>query len=178
MKKKLQSQIGVTLIEIMTTVVIVGILAAMATPFFERGIEQVRFRSQAKNITSMLRTARSMAISEKIPYGVNFDFSRGLIVMFKDSINPGASQYDAGADPIVDVDSVEVNYAGSYTSFTSSSVVFQPNGTASETGDVEIRYSSQKSYKTGQINVLASTGRCKIMYINQDGTTSVDNPQG
>ena len=37
MKKKLQSQIGVTLIEIMTTVVIVGILAAMATPFFEKG---------------------------------------------------------------------------------------------------------------------------------------------
>lgn len=167
MKKKLRSQSGVTLIEILTTVAIVGILAAMASPYFERGIEQVRFRSQTKNITSMLRTARSLAISEKVPHGVDFNFAGGLITLFKDSINPAAEQYDVGADPAIEVDSIATNYAASYTTFTTSSVIFQPNGTASESGDVEIRYSSEESYKTGQVNVLASTGRCKIMFINQ-----------
>lgn len=168
MKKKFLSQTGVTLIEILTTVAIIGVLAAMASPYFERGIEQVRFRSQAKNITSMLRTARSLAISEKVPHGVNFDFAGGTITLFKDSVNVAASQFDIGADPAIQTDSVEANYSGSYTTFTTSAVVFQPNGTASESGDVEIRYISDESYKTSQVNVLASTGRSKIMYINQN----------
>ncbi len=169
MKKKCMSQAGVTLIEILTAVVIVGIMAAMASPYFERGIEQVRFRSQAKNITSMLRTARSLAISEKVPHGVDFNFASGVITLFKDSINPAASQYDIGADPVIATDSIAANYAGSYTTFTTSAIIFQPNGTASESGDIEIRYYSESSYKTGQVNVLASTGRCKIMYIEQNG---------
>lgn len=169
MCRKFKSSSGVTLIEIMTAVVIVGILAAIAGPFFDKAVQQVRFRSQTKNITSMLRTARSLAISEKTPHGVSFDFNSGNIVLFKDSINPASGQYDVGADPAIEVDSVDAGYLGSYTSFSSSSVIFNPNGTASESGDIDIHYYADESYKTSQINVLASTGRCKVMYINQDG---------
>jgi Tfp pilus assembly protein FimT len=152
------------MIEIMTTVVIVGIVAAMASPHFQKGIERIKFRSQSKDVVSMLRTARSNAISEKALYGVNFDFESGAITMFRDDTNLGSNQYDAGGDSIISVDSLNPQeYGWSYSTFTNSAVVFRPNGSASSTGDISLWYSGPSERSESFINVLASTGRAKIV---------------
>jgi len=177
MKAILKSCRGVTMIELMTTVVIVGIVAAMASPHFQKGIDRIKFRSQSKNVVSMLRTARSNAVSEKALYGVAFNFDEGTIVMFRDDANLGSNQFDAGADSVISTDSLpRQEYGWSYSTFTNSTVVFRPNGSASSSGDVSLWYTSPSEYSESFINVLASTGRAKIvsMYHFENSGTEYD----
>ncbi len=166
MRTILKSKRGITLIELMTTVVIVGIVAAMAAPHFQKGIERIKFRSQSKNVVSMLRTARSNAISEKIPYGVTFDFNSGTVTMFRDDANPGSYQYDAGADSVITADSLSAEYSCSSASFPSSTVIFRPNGSASSTGNISLKRTLPSEISESSISVLASTGRTKIVSLD------------
>ncbi|UCD17915.1 MAG: GspH/FimT family pseudopilin [Candidatus Zixiibacteriota bacterium] len=175
MTSKLKSSRGITLVELMATVVIIGIIAAIATPHFQKAIERIRFRSQTKNLVSMLRTARSHAISEKKPYGVAFDFSANTVSLFLDSANLGANTYEPGADSLIAVDTLPPEFMSCYSTFAGSAVVFQPNGSASSTGDINLRAATESEISESQINVLASTGRSKITYIcNMGGYEQVN----
>jgi len=73
MKKLTKSQHGITLIELLSTVVIISIVSAMAVPRFQVAIERVKFRSANRDIVSTMRLARSLAVSDKHQYGVYFD---------------------------------------------------------------------------------------------------------
>ncbi len=75
MFKFLRSKQGFTLIELMTTVVVIGIAAAMVAPGFDRAVKRIEFKAKTKDAVSMFRTARSFAISDKVPYGIYFDNS-------------------------------------------------------------------------------------------------------
>ncbi len=153
------------MIEMMITVVIIGIIAAMAAPYFDRSIQQIRFKTQAKDVLSTLRMARSNAVTEKCQYGVYFDFESQGITAFKDIANPKSFIYDDGLDSVISVDTLNGDFAYLWASFTNSAVVFRPNGTASESGDIFLYSEASESYNWSHLNVLASTGRSKIYYI-------------
>lgn len=176
MMAKIKSRRGITLVELMTTVVIVGIVAAMATPHFERAIDRIKFRSQTKNLVSMLRTARSNAISEKVPYGVAFDFGSNTITMFRDTTNVGSNTYEAGSDSVITADTLGVGYMYCSITFPNSVIVFQPNGSASSSGDIYLHCETAKEISDSQINVLASTGRSKMMYITNSENSYPQEP--
>ncbi|MBN2226069.1 MAG: GspH/FimT family pseudopilin [candidate division Zixibacteria bacterium] len=174
MMAKLTSRRGITLVELMATVVIIGIVAAMATPHFDRAIDRIKFRSQTKNLVSMLRTARSNAIAEKAPYGVVFDFGANTITMFRDSTNIGSNTYEAGSDSVITADTLLVGFSDCSTTFPNSAVVFQPNGSASSSGDVDLHFESIKEASDSRVNVLASTGRSKVMYITNSAVEAME----
>lgn len=67
MKKVLDSRKGFTLVEIMVVVVIIGLLAAMAIPAFQR----VRASSQDKTILNNMRVLGAAADQYFMEYGVN-----------------------------------------------------------------------------------------------------------
>ncbi len=163
--KKLKSFRGITMIEMMITVVIIGIVAAMAAPSFERSIQHIKFKSQTKDVISTLRMIRSNAITEKAQYGVNFDFDKKVITAFKDIAHPLDYIYDLGSDSILSEDTLQGDFTYLWSSFSTSSIVFRPNGTASESGDIYLFTESNESYNWSLLNVLASTGRSKIYYI-------------
>jgi Tfp pilus assembly protein FimT len=149
----------------MTAVVIIGIISALAVPSFEKSFQRIKFRGQAKETVSMLRTARSNAITEKAPYGVHFDGTDYIITMFKDKANLGSATYDMGADSVVSIDSLSSEFVYLYVSFADSTVMFQPNGSASETGVIYMMSYTGNSVNFGVSTILASTGKSKLEYV-------------
>lgn len=155
--KILRNNKGITIIEMMTIVVIIGILSAIAYPQFDASINRLRFRGGAKDIVSKLRLARSKSIAEKRPCGISFNASTGSMITFIDSLNLEDNVYDFG-DPIVKVDSFPTGF-----NITSSfNIVYRPNGSASQTRTFTFTSQHNEITLTGEINILAATGRTKI----------------
>jgi Tfp pilus assembly protein FimT len=166
MMRKLKSIGGMTLAELMAVAVVIGIATSLAAPSFDRAMQRIKFRGETKNILSVLRTARSDAIAEKAPYGVHFNETDFVITLFKDINNPGNFSYEPGADSVIRADSIYDEIVYLYSSFPNSAVIFQPNGSASGTGDIFMMSQDADAINLTHINVLASTGRSKVEYIH------------
>ncbi len=153
---------GITLVELMTIVVLIGIIAAMAMPEFGATMSRLKFRNSARQMLSKLRLARSNAISNKQQFGVHFDQSTRTMTVFQDNINPAAFRFETG-DSAVSVDTLPEDFVAIYPAFGGSDVVYRPNGSASATGNILfIAYTGCEYVNFGIIQVLASTGRTKI----------------
>ncbi len=150
----------------MAVVLIVGIVTSLATPTFDRAVQRIKFRGETKNILSVLRTARSNAITEKAPYGVHFNSGSFVLTMFKDKANLSSFSYDSGADSVVRVDSLPDEVVYLYSSFPTAAIIYQPNGTASGSGDIYMMSDANSIVNFSHLNVLAATGRSKVMYIH------------
>jgi type IV fimbrial biogenesis protein FimT len=170
MKKLTKSQHGITLIELLSTVVIIGIVSAMAVPRFQVAVERVKFRSANRDIVSTMRLARSLAVSDKQQYGVYFDgagwsetYSSGLTyTLFKDLDNPANYSFDAG-DSVIRIDTLPSEFVLLITDITNDAVIFLPNGSAGFTGggNIVTMASTEDLIAILDHNVLASTGRIR-----------------
>ncbi len=151
-------QKGITLIELMITVVIIGIVAAMAVPRFEKAFERIKFRSTNREITSSLRLARSYAVSTKEQHGVYFDSDDLCWTLFKDKVNTGGMVFEPG-DSVIRIDSLPPEFNFLSVDNLTSSIVFKPNGSASGTANVVTMASTPDMVGIHQHNILAATGR-------------------
>ncbi len=172
MLKRLFNKSGFTLIEMMTTVVIVGIVAAMVAPTFDAAIKRNKFKGETKQIVSMLRTARSNAIAEKMPMGLSYDQDENKMIMFKEMSSPSNFRMDWGTDTVkmeMQFDTTQ-GYGGSYLygTFSNEALVFQANGSASESGTIDYSYFNEDVSCYSTISVLASTGRAKVESIHTE----------
>jgi type IV pilus assembly protein PilE len=85
---------GVTLIEVMVVVAIVGLLAAIAIPAYDNYITRSR-RADAFTALETVRAAQEMYRAERGEYRNTADFNAGLL--------PGCSQNMAGSNYTIDV---------------------------------------------------------------------------
>ncbi|MCK5126589.1 MAG: GspH/FimT family pseudopilin [candidate division Zixibacteria bacterium] len=153
---------GITLIELMVIVTIIGIVSTMAFPQFTTTINRLKFKGAARDVVSTMRLARSNAITHKQPVGVHFDGDLLTMTMFVDIVNPTNGAFESG-DSVLTVDSLSDSFAAISTSFGATSVVYRPNGTATATGTVNmVNYVDNDGINIGTIEVLASTGRTKV----------------
>ncbi|MBD3404461.1 prepilin-type N-terminal cleavage/methylation domain-containing protein [candidate division GN15 bacterium] len=160
MRRYRSSQAGFTLMELMITTVIVGIVAAMAVPRFQIAFERLEFRSETQEMHSLLQLGRSKAISEKRQYGVHFDDTRRIITLFRDDANPGGFDFVNG-DSVIKADTLSPVFTYLMTDFTNNILVFQPNGSCRFQGGGAITTMAQTQDLIGihQSTILASTGR-------------------
>ncbi|MCB2202290.1 prepilin-type N-terminal cleavage/methylation domain-containing protein [bacterium] len=157
---KYRSNAGFTLLELMITVVIVGIVAAMAMPRFQIAFERMKFRSESQEMTSMMKLARSMAIADKRQYGVHIDNVGLTVTLFKDMVNTGSSDFVSG-DSVIKADTLPPEFNYLYTDCENGVILFQPNGSARFTGSGYITSLASTESLIGihQTRILASTGR-------------------
>jgi Tfp pilus assembly protein FimT len=159
---KFKSNNGITLIELISIVVIIGIIAAMAVPRFSTTISRLKFRTSARDIVSKMRLARSNAVTHKQPFGVYFDNDAKSVTLFLDASNPGGNTFETG-DSVVLVDTLPNGFAYVGTDFGVPTLIYHPNGSATQSGHVYfMSYDSNDGINIGTIDVLSSTGRTKI----------------
>ncbi|MEZ5358901.1 MAG: GspH/FimT family pseudopilin [Candidatus Zixiibacteriota bacterium] len=159
--KSISNDRGITLVELMVIVVIIGIVSAMAFPNFSQAINRLRFKGAARDIVSTMRLARSNAITQKQPYGVYFDQDDMTVTSFLDLVNPAGGSFESG-DSVLAVDSLPDDFVALGTSF-GGAIVYNPNGTASSTGSVNfVSHPSDGGVNICSVSVLASTGRTKM----------------
>ncbi len=66
-------QAGFTLIEVMVTVIVIGIIAAIATPSIRLQLANQRIKSTTATLESVLKEARSESVIHRMPIMVDFD---------------------------------------------------------------------------------------------------------
>lgn len=159
--KKLHKGNGYTIIELMSVVVVIGILAAMAVPVFVRMAPRLNLKSDARTSLNYLRLARSKAVAENGQYGIFFDTGNRRLILFRDSNLPAAATYESGQDSVIDSSIVlHNNVSFNSVSFAGNTVVFFPSGAASASGTVTLNHTETTRVYT--INVLAATGRSTL----------------
>lgn len=156
---------GITVLELMVAVVIAGILSAMAIPRFSLEVERIKFKSSSRDLLSNLREARSLAISERQPFGLHFNSSNGEYTLFQDKVISVPPAFDDG-DSVLSVDTVPGNFSTVGSSFTNNVVVFRNNGSASESGMIySVAMNDGGSTNVATFDLLASTGSSHISYM-------------
>ncbi|MEW6412138.1 MAG: GspH/FimT family pseudopilin [Candidatus Zixiibacteriota bacterium] len=163
MRKSILSNRGITLMEIMVGVVIIGIVASMAVPRFATAYERMEFNSRNRDIVSALRMARSRAITEKELYGVYFDPYDIRVVQFRKHDGSGAlnDRYEDGLDSVLKVDTLTPDMIWLSSSLLNDAAVFSPNGSSSTGGAIFPLAVTEDFVGLAQISLLASTGRVK-----------------
>ncbi len=162
MKRILSSERGVTLMEIMIGVVIIGIVASMAVPRFGIAMDRMEFRSVNRDVVSTLRLARSHAISEKNSFGVYFN-AGSLTATFFEKLGSTMDAYEDGTDRVVKIDTLGgipgacLDHFGD--SFTNNAVIFDPDGSANVGGDLWTIELTEDIVGVAIINILPATGR-------------------
>ena len=150
---------GVTLIEMMIVVVLMGILSAIAVPNFARNMPRIRLKGDARDVASVFRLARMRAVAECRHYGVYLD----------DSATPTAYKLfrDIDEDGVYDVSDSTLSSAELYRrtavgriSFSNDVAVFYPDG-SSNGGWVSMGITGEDDSLV--VDILPSTGRVKVI---------------
>jgi prepilin-type N-terminal cleavage/methylation domain-containing protein len=167
MRLRLKNERGISMLEMMIAVVVIGLLAAISVPNFSGAIRKMKFDNEGRDMVSSLRFARSAAITLQQPVGVLFNTDAKKVMTFIDRVNPGGNTYEIG-DSLLRTDSLETSVSYFGTTFAGQVVVFQPDGRASAGGYV-MAYAPTGGGGTSRsftIGVTAGSGRVRLDYYN------------
>ena len=142
---------GVTLVELIVVMVIIGILAAFFAPNIAAWLPNLRLRSTARDIVSTMRTAQVKAVSTNLTYRVSFTLPSSYILQYQNTlgnwVDEGVTQnFPSG----ISIGSINFN--------TGNNAQFNSNSTSSS-GSMRIQNTRGTQR---QLTLTPSTGRVTI----------------
>ena len=151
---------GFTMIELLITTVIIGVLAALSVPSLQRAYDKSMFRGGERMVSSALKKARSYAISNKDLFGVHINTESREVTVFQNTVDPATPSYGSG-DSVYSIDTLPEEFQYLYTTLENSAIIFRPNGSAMASGYANIYLAGESEGMMAYfaINVLAATGR-------------------
>lgn len=98
---QIQKDKGFTLVEVMVTVAIVAILAALAAPSLKQFLDNNKIRAEAQRIGGLFSFARNYAVTNNQPVVVYVTLSDGVLnIDIYDDDDPGSAVATEPADDI------------------------------------------------------------------------------
>ena len=73
---------GFTLIELILVLIILSVITTLVVPRLTQSLSRMNGESTARRVASALRLARSLAVTEKIPYLATFDMDANTLSVF------------------------------------------------------------------------------------------------
>lgn len=139
---------GVTLLELIIVMVIIGIGATLLAPGIGSWIPTYRLRGATRDVVSMLRTAQMKAVSINTDYQVRFPSANSYIL-----------EYQTTAGWVADGTQQALPTGVQFTSFPPGSrFLFNPNSTAT-TGSLTL---TNTKGSTRTISLTTTTGRIAV----------------
>jgi len=163
MSVRVEGRSGLTLLELVVVMAIIGLMAAIAAPSLAKVIPHVKLNSAASQLANDLNIARYRGISGNFKAKVVFDTGAGTYTRWIDKNRNGA--FDAGEEDILN--RTMPSGVTFVTASTAPYVLFDPVGTADDgTGsvtDILVTLSgSGSSPETRQISVNRAMGVVKL----------------
>lgn len=152
---------GVTLLELLAVVVIIGILAGLAIPRMVNQLPHLRIKEGSRNAVSVLRVARMKAVSESIEYGVRWDEESRVFQLYLDPLGDNVT-----VESPTELHS-SISITDSSTFQNPKVAIFTPagglNSSCLANGISEGKiFLSNEHGDIFEIGILASTGRIKM----------------
>ncbi|MBI4619770.1 MAG: GspH/FimT family pseudopilin [Desulfobacterales bacterium] len=189
MRIRLRDKKGFTMIELLIVVAIIGITAAVASPYIIDWIPTMRVNSAARDLVSEMQLARMKAVSERNDYVITFDTANNQYSIYDDGDNDGAEASELVKTVDVDTEHKGIQFGyvagknpsneditGSVQFGATSSPIretFIPNGTAKYNGSVYLipteDITSSRRDRQRAITVI-QTGRIKLWKYDAGGS--------
>ena len=157
--RQIRDERGFSMMEMMIVLVMIGLMASLAAPSWFEQMPRLETQAQVREVVSKLREARSLAVARKEPAGLCFDTDNGIWTLFLDN-NPANNVHNTG-DSVMATGSLGSRVTVSHNSFANQDVIFNPDGTAAESGAVCLNAEDNSIVYT--VDVLASTGRVRMV---------------
>lgn len=173
MIKSFTSKKGVTVMEMLVVLVIIGMLSLMAMPTFFAFTKNARLKGASRVISSALRNARSYAITQRINYIVSIYLIDNAVTIYE-------TPDSAKKVKVSDTDIIDIRYSNGTNpaAKTIEVVTFNPDGTASSTfsNDIPVGSGTDNGLRVYdpagvhyiEIKVYSATGSVKTGDIDQD----------
>ena len=123
---------GFTLVEIIIVIAIMAIMMGISVPSLVDWRKNANFRKTANEITSLLREARSMAISKGLQHQVVLNPTSKCYQL--QAFNIATNSFDAASQTSCAPADVSIRSNSAGTSTAALTVIFKSNGTATITG--------------------------------------------
>lgn len=155
----IRSERGISMMEMMITLVIIGLMASLAAPSWFEQMPRLETQAQAKEVVSKMREARSLAIARKEPVGLCLDGGNNQWTVFCDN-GPANNMHNTG-DSVITSGQIGTRVTMTYNSFSNHDVIFFPDGKCNQSGSICLTATDNTLCYT--VDVLESTGRIRMV---------------
>jgi prepilin-type N-terminal cleavage/methylation domain-containing protein len=131
-------QAGFTAVELMISVVLIGLVLAASLPGFHQLMKSNNLAEGGREFAGHIRLARQMAVAEGIPYIVTWNDEAGSYTIVRDEDQDGVvDEGEPSQGPFLMPNGITLANAGN-GGFSADQVSLNPNGTASESGSLRL----------------------------------------
>lgn len=153
----MKKNLGFTLIELMITVLLVAILAAIAAPGMSSFMENAQIKSEAQRLASLLALARNQAITDNLPMVVSGSFANNAlnIDIYSNSGDDATLTFEAG-DTYIERSTgsqTELDIGSNAVVSDDNIILFDDDGRLDEAGAAIVTFCNESNTRGRQVTV-------------------------